>query len=162
MQAASLTVIQITATIDITLDDENDPYYQRTILTPHISSNVKFSGMSYHHLGFPTPGYGKSNIRHIGDTYTCTGTLDPNTDASLVIVPFKLIVENLGDSFMAVHIRLPAGKDQCKIAILQERYQPKPEKLVDDFINYEGTWYATAVINCLQTLRIEELKGDTH
>ena len=161
MKAANLTIVEIHATINVDLDDENDPYYQRTILSPRIVSSAKFGRVSYKHLGFPSPGHGRRTIRLVGDKYICIGTLDPNADVHLIIPPFKIILENLGDSFMGVHIRLPAGKEHCKISILQEKHQPKAVRLVDDFIEYESVWYATATVNCLQTLRIEELKGDS-
>ncbi len=160
MQAANHTVIQITANVSVNLDDENDPYYQRTILNTTIISSVEIGRVTYKHLGFATPGRGKRVIKPLGDEWSYTGMLDPNADVSVVVAPFKLYLKNVGDSFMAVHVRLPAGKNQCKISILQEQHQPKPEKIVDDFIKFEGVWYVTATINCLQTLRIEELKGE--
>jgi hypothetical protein len=58
-----------------------------------------------------------------------------------------------------VHVRLPLGVDRCKITLLQEQHQPKAPKDIDDFVRYERTWYAIATMNCLQTLRIEELEG---
>ena len=161
MQASSSTVIQITATVAVTLDDENDPYFLRTILNTRIVSSAKFGRVTYKHLGFTTPGRDRRIIKRLGDEYSYVGMLEPNADASIVIAPFKLYLKNVGDSFMAVHVQLPAGKEQCKISILQEQHQPKAPKIVDDFVQFEGTWYAIATINCLQTLRIKELKGDS-
>ena len=156
------TIIEIHTTIDTYHCDEKSPYYQRTSITPRISSTTKFDRVVYHHLGFRAWSHGKRMVKRRGDLYTYIGYLETNIDAYLTIPPFKLCLENLGDSFVGVRVRLPDGMSRCKITILQEEHQPKPPKDVDDFVEFEQIWYASATINCLQTIRIEELKGETH
>jgi|SRR5882762_3535545 len=153
------TIIDIRSSVDIDFSDEESPYYERTALSLHISSTSHFDRVAYTHLGFHARSDGKRRIRRQGDRYTYIGDLDPNVDAQTVIGPFRLYFENLGDSFMGVHVRMRDGMKRCKMTILQEQYQLKQPKEVDDFIKYEDIWYATAVINCLQTIRIEEV-GD--
>ena len=50
MQAANLTIVEIRATVDVDNDNENDPSYQRTVLTPRIGSSVKLERVSYKYL----------------------------------------------------------------------------------------------------------------
>ena len=164
MSEFNATIIEITATVDSSLEDRSNPYFERTLLTPRLTSTTKFDRVVYRHLGFQAWSRKKEQIRHIGDLYRYVGYLEPNFESLLVIPPFKLCLENLGDGFMGVHIRLRQGMEQCKISILQEQYQPKSPRTIDDFIEYEGIWYATATVNCLQTLKIEEItqeKGDS-
>jgi hypothetical protein len=155
-----LTIIEIRATVDITLTNEDSPYYERTILTPHLSSTTKFERVVYSHLGFHAYSDGKRRIKRKGDLHTYIGMLEPNVHAQATIGPFRLCFENLGDGFMGVHIRMQDGIARCKMTVLQERHQPKQPKEVDTFIKFEEIWYATATINCLQTVRIEEMKGE--
>ncbi len=130
------------------------------MVTLHISSTTKFERVAYKHLGFPARQAGQRHIRHRDDLYLYNGLLEPAIDAQVVILPFKLYLKNVGDSFIAVHVRLPLGTDRCKLTLLQEKHQPKAPKEIDDFVKYQSIWYATATVNCLQTLRIEELEGN--
>jgi hypothetical protein len=60
---------------------------------------------------------------------------------------------------MGVHVRMKGGMKVCRITILQDGKKPKIND--DDFRKSEGIWYASAVISRHQTIRIEELKGDS-
>src|SRR2546429_2754329 len=114
------TSIDIRSSVDIDFSDEESPYYERTALTLHISSTSHFDRVTYTHLGFHARSDGKRRIRHKSDRYTYIGDLDPNVDAQAVIDPFRLCFENLGDSFMGVHVRMKDGMKRYKITILQE------------------------------------------
>lgn len=162
MPATNPTIVEIHATVDTDLEDENSAYYKRTLLTPHLTSTTKFDYVLYSHLGFHAWSHGLINIRRKDGLYVYTGLLEPNMDAILTITPFKIKLENIGDSFMAVHVRMKERVTRCKVTVLQEKYQPKAPKEIDSFIKYHNIWYATATINCLQTLRIEEMKGDSN
>ena len=135
------------------VDEESPYYYKRVILAPYIRSATRFDHVRYTHLGFSAWSHGKQAIRHANGLYTYIGDLEPNVDAHIIIPPFKLCLENLGDSFMGVHVRLPDGMSHCKMTILQEC---KASRVVDDFIQFEGIYYCTAVMNCLQIIHIEE------
>jgi len=156
----TLTIIEISARIESLLSDEDSPYYSRVEISPLISSTTKFNRVTYRHLGFHAWSAGPSRILRKGERYTYRGLLGPNVDTEVVIPPFKLTLENVGDSFMGVHIRMRDSIPCCKMTLLQEQSQPKAPKVIDDFIEYEGAWYCTTVMNCLQTVRIEEVKGD--
>lgn len=156
----TLTLIEITTRIEALLSEKDSPYYNRVEISPLISSTTKFTCVKYSHLGFPAWSVGPSRIIRKGDRYTYRGLLGPNVDTQVTISPFKLTLENLGDSFMGIHVRMRNGTTRCKMTVLQEQYQPKAPKVVDDFIEYEGVWYCTTIMNCLQTVRIEEVKGD--
>jgi|SRR5882762_6395076 len=155
-----LTVIEIKARVDSTISDEESAYFCRVELTPLVSSTTEFDRVMYRHLGFHWRSVGKRRIKHDGDLYAYIGTLEPHVDAYLIIPPFQVMLENVGDSLMGVHIRLPDGADRCRMTILQEGHQPKAPRDIDDFIQFEGTWYATATINCLQAVRIEEIEDN--
>jgi hypothetical protein len=153
-------------TIDIEPDmsgynvDSDDPYFRRTDIDFRISSTTKFERIVFSHLGFRawSKGKGDYHIRRKGDRYISGGTLEAEVSALVEIKPFQICFVNVGDSFLKVNVRMRDGIKQCKMTILQEEYQPKVPKEIDTFVEYEGIYYCTAIIGCLQTIRIEELK----
>ncbi len=155
------TIIDINPWVCSDIDDEESHYYNRTEVSFTLRSTQLFERVIYQHLGFRSRRDGKRAITRKDDRYSYIGILDPESDASLTITPFKLYLRNLGDSFLGVHVRLPGGIETCKVTILQEQHQPKAPKVVD-VVRYEGVCYASATINTLQTIRIEELKGDNN
>jgi len=153
------TIIDIATDVDSSISNGEDAYYQRTEVTAKIKSNTKFDRIFLFHLGFRASRVSQKSIYLRGGRYISYALLDPNGAASVLIAPFRLTLQNIGDSFCRVNVRMPHGMERCKMTIFQEEYQPKQPKEVDDFIKYEDIWYATATINCLQTIRIEEV-GD--
>src|SRR5947209_12629781 len=136
------TLIEIYASVDMMLADEENPCYMRTELTPRLSSTTRFDRVMYSHLGFHSHSDGQRRIKQrLPGRYTYIGLLEPNVDAHITISPFKLTLENLGDGFMGVHVRMRDGTERCKVTILQEEHQPKPPKDVDEFIKLDGSWH---------------------
>lgn len=143
---------------------EDDPSYGRVELMFNIHSSTQFNQIDISHLGIPARSKGKAGIREHNGTYSAGDDLEPNTSALIQITPFIISLANVGDGFLRVNIRLRNGIERCKVTIFQERDLPRAPKDIDDFILYEDIWYCTAVINCLQTIKIEEVtqeKGDT-
>lgn len=150
------TVIDVSVSSDSDSIDEEYPYYGRTQLTLHVSSTTIFDRIVMQHLGFRAYTVGKRSIHLRGDRYVGLGLLDPNGSVQVVIPPFGISAENMGDGFCRVGIRLRYGMERCKAVILQEEHQSKPP-MDATFIKVEDIWYAFATINVLQTIRIEEL-----
>jgi hypothetical protein len=138
------------------ITNEKHPYYERIELDARISSTIKFDGVFFSHLGFKAWRKGGSHVKRRGDRYTITVPIDVACAATFEAGPFRIRMENIGDSFTRVSVRMQHGMDCCKMTILQEGHQPKAPRLVDTFIKYEDIWYASVVINGLQTVRIEE------
>lgn len=151
------TTIDIEADVNSILWDEESLYYNRTIVSAVIGSTTKFDRLTITHLGFHAYRYGKRQIWRKGDKYHVGVELSPNGGVQMVIPPFGITLSNIGDSFLKVGIRMQGGMDRCKMTILQEEHQIKSPRVIDDFIEFEGVWYATVTINCVQKLRIEEL-----
>src|SRR5882762_7093778 len=129
------------------------PYYMRTELAFRVHSATKFDVMTVRHLGIDARSKG---TRFDQGLYIAGDALEPETSALIEIKPFEICLANIGDSFLKVSIRMQSGIDRCRMIILQEGHQPKDPREVDTFIEYEGLWYVTATIGCLQTIRIEE------
>lgn len=154
--------------IDVHFDpDDNDNYqsptYGRSMMHFQLYSTIRFEKVTYTYLGFHARSDGKRAIRHRGDKFEYFGLLDPNSDAHTVIGPYRLCLQNIGDGFVGVHVRLLDGIQRCKMTLLQEKYQPEPPREAGMLIKYEDIWYVTTTINSLQTVRIEEIaqeKGD--
>ena len=150
------TIIDIAPSVDVTLCDEENPYFQRIEPTVKIWSSTKFDHVSLFHLGFPAYRVGKRFIKLRGDRYSVIIALNPNGGAQFDSAPFGVHLDNMGDGFIRVSVRMRNGIERCKMTLLQEQYQPKAPKDIDAFIKIEDIWYATAIMNCLQTIRIEE------
>lgn len=156
------TVIDIEPDVEGMLIDDESPYYLRTDVATWIRSTTRFDKIVVSHLGFRarSKGRGRYHIKFKDGRYEAGETLEPETSALVEIKPFHICLVNVGDSFLKVNVRMRAGLKQCKMTILQEKHQAKAPKAVDTFIEYEGIYYCTATINCLQTVRIEELGED--
>lgn len=154
---SELTTIEITPQVASDLWDTTSPYYSRTPIDFKITSSTKFDKVIISHLGFRAYSRGKNAVRHKDNLYLSGAFLEPNCAAHIDIAPFGLTFQNIGDSFLRVNVRLRSGIERCKMTILQERDLPRAPKDIDEFIKFEQIWYCTAVINCLQTLRIEEI-----
>jgi hypothetical protein len=152
------TIIDIEPSVHDMLIDNSSPYYKRIPVSIELRSNILFDRLTAYHLGFRARS--GMEVRQSNDEYFVYADLEPETSAFVKIKPFYICFVNVGDSFLKVNVRMQRGMQRCKMTVLQEKYQPKAPKEVDDFIKYEGIWYATVTINCLQTIRIEELKGD--
>ena len=153
------TIIDIEPDVDGMLIDDDSPYYLRIDLSAWIRSTTEFHKIVVSHLGFKarSRGKGKYHIQFKGGRYVAGETLEPEASAFVEIKPFQICLVNVGDSFLKVNVRMRDGIKQCKMTILQVKLQPKAPKEIDTFIEYEGIYYCTATINCLQTVRIEEL-----
>jgi hypothetical protein len=132
----------VSSTIDIVIESESDsdcdaPTYGRSMVHFRMYSDVKFEKVTYTHLGFHARSDGKRAIKHRGDRFVYWGLLEPNIDAQATIGPFRLYLQNVGDGFVGVHVRMPYGMERCKMTILQEENQPKAPKEIDDFIKFE-------------------------
>jgi hypothetical protein len=151
----SPTIIDIEPSPFADVNDRGHPYYGMTELNVVVRSSAKFDRVTALHLGFKARSQGKRNIRFDGSRYIVGEGLEPHVSAWIEIKPFQICMQNVGDSFMRVSIRLRDGMERCKMTILQES---KASREIDDFIEYEGIYYCTTVINCLQTIRIEEIQ----
>lgn len=151
------TTIDITPQVSSDLWNTASPYYSRTPVDFQIISSTKFDKVNVAHLGFHAYKRGKRDVRREGGLYISGAFLEPNCLARIDIAPFGLTLQNIGDSFLRVNVRLRSGVERCKMTILQERDLPRAPKDIDDFIKFEQIWYVTATINCLQTIRIEEI-----
>ena len=138
------------------ITNEKHPYYERIELDARISSTIKFDSVLFSHLGFKARRKGRSHIKRRDDRYTIIISIDVACAATFEAGPFRICLENIGDSFTRISVRMRHGMERCKMTILQEEHQPKEPKQVDAFVKYEDIWYASAVINGLQTVRIEE------
>src|SRR5205807_1165304 len=128
----------------------------RVVLDAKIASNTRFDRVNFTHLGFQAWRLGSSRIHMRGDRHIVLVPLDVCGAAQCEIKPFRVILENIGDSLIKVSVRMRGGMERCKILLLQEGYQAKEPKIIDDFVKYRDIWYATTIINSLQSIRIEE------
>ena len=156
---SSPMIIEVASSMVGYITDEKHPYYNRIELDARISSTIKFDSVLFRHLGFNAWRKGRSHIKRRGDRYTIIIPIDVACAATFEAGPFRICLENMGDSFTRVSVRMRHGMERCKMTILQEGHQPKEPKQVDTFVKYEDIWYASVVINGLQTLRIEEGGG---
>ena len=153
---SSPTIIEVASSMVGYITDEKHPYYTRIELDARISSTTKFDRVLFSHLGFKSWRKGRSHIKHRGDRYTIIIPIDVACAATFEAGPFCICMENIGDSFTRVSVRMQHGMKRCKMTILQEEHQPKEPKQIDTFVKYEDIWYASVVTNGLQTVRIEE------
>jgi len=151
------TIIEIYLQVETTNDDRESPYYLRTELVAWVSSTTKFDRISILHMGFKSWTKGKRWIYLRDGRYVAGAPLEPNGGAQVDIPPFKLTLENVGDGFLKVNVRLPNGMERCRMVILQEGELPRKPIEIDEYIKVEDIWYMTATINGLQKLRIEEI-----
>ena len=151
--AQSPTFVEISHGATGTFGDETSPYHQRAHVDISIKSSQKIEKVIVTHLGFHAYSNGKKDIRHRGDFYFSGAFLLPNCAACVSFVPFALKIENAGDGFLKVNVRLHGGTDRCKITLLQETKVPRD---IDDFVKIESIWYATVLVRANQRIIIEE------
>lgn len=153
---SSPTIIEVASSMVGYITDEKHPYYTRIELDARISSTAKFDKVLFSHLGFKAWRKGRSHVKRRDDRYTIIISIDVACTATFEAGPFRICMENIGDSFTRVNVRMRHGMKHCKMTILQEGHQPKEPKQMDTFVKYEDIWYASVVTNGLQTVRIEE------
>ena len=148
-----LTIIEFSPGITVgELTDRESLYYLRVTLDVLLRSTMKFDKVSIRHLGFHSYKKGKRDIKRKDDGYHSGVFLMPNCSAYITLTSLALTLENIGDSFLRVNVRLPAGVERCKMTIPQ---RDKPSKDVGDFVQIGQIWYATAIISGIQRLLIE-------
>lgn len=125
-----------------------------------ITSNTVFQKSTIYTLGFRSRKSGVK-VKRRGDKYTTGDFIEAHQYAIVRIPPFIVNCTNLGDGLLGVYVRMEGGMKECRITVLSKDGK-KPKVNDDDFLQYEDIWYAMDVIRSYQTVRIEELKGNTN
>lgn len=154
-----MTAIDIAITMPECDATTGSPFLGRPEHHFEIWSSVKPSHAEEYHLGFRTRRVSNRRFRPRDDKYRFIGLNEPFMHIHIRIAPFDIICANNGDGQMIVAVRLPGGMAACHMNVLQEGKQPIE---VEPYVRpEEAIYYAMAVISPLQSIHIEEVKGDT-
>jgi hypothetical protein len=153
-----LTAIDIGITMAECDGTTGSPFIGRPEHTFEVWSNVKPSHAEEYHLGFRTRRIPHRLFWPRGDKYRFIGLNEPFRHTRIRIAPFDIICANNGDGQMLVAVRLPGGMTTCCMSILQEG--KAPIEVGSHVRREEAIYYCMAVISPLQSVHIEESKGD--
>src|SRR5437879_8371502 len=95
---SSPMIIEVASSMVGYITDEKHPYYNRIELDARISSTIKFDSVLFRHLGF------NAWRKRRGDRYTIIIPIDVACAATFEAGPFRICLENMGDSFTRVSV----------------------------------------------------------
>jgi len=147
-----LTVIEIE--VSSGLDDHVDsPYRGRTDPTIILSSTVKPSKRQIHytHLGFPFAW--ERFVFERDGKYKWHCWLLPFMLVQAKILPFHLVMDNLGDGQIGMYLKIARNMPPYRMVVSQEG---KRDLEIEEYV-FESQRYCAAHVNELQTVRIEEI-----